>query len=230
MQDQINQSEDKEFNFPTNLTVLRDDPDWSLYNKTWVDGQFHDIRSCIDLFINEDDAFTSWLEVSAHEAEWDVRRAKKRIEELNEEIIAQREIITKAKEPINELKKHNIKIKKSTPGRPRQSTRYDISKKFVAQWVNSLMSCLAVNSLGELARVLGGDKMKCGQPTIWWRRQKQETLTSSNSLVDLLDVEIQSGKYYKGAKLRDIQTNPTLTDLIDLVKLAIPFRPETDPI
>jgi hypothetical protein len=92
------------------------------------------------------------------------------------------------------------------------------------------MSCLSVNSLGELARVLGGDNMKCGQPTIWWRRQKQDTLTSSNSLVDLLDVVIQSGDYYKGTKLRDLQTNPTLTDLIDLVKLAIPLRPVTELI
>ena len=227
MQDQVNQPDDKEFCFPTNLTMLRNDPDWSLYHQTWEEGNIDDIKYCINMFINEDDAFTSWLEVSAHEAEFDVRRAKKRIEVLNKEIDNQREIITNAKVPINELKKHNIKIKKSTAGRPKQSARYDISKKFVAQWVNSLMSYLSVSSLGELARALGGDEMTCGQPTIWWRRQKQKTLTSSGSLVDLLEIEIKSGEH-KGTKLRDIQTNPKLTDLIKLVNLTIPLRPELD--
>lgn len=230
MQDQVNQPDDKEFCFPTNLTMLRNNPDWSFYHQTWEEDKIHDIQYCIDMFLSEDNAFNSWVEVSAHEAEFDVRRAKKRIEELNNEIKDQREIITKAKEPINKLKEHNIKVKKSTPGRPsRQSVRYDISKKFVAQWVNSLMTLLSISSLGELARVLGGDKMKCGQPTIWWRRQKQNTLTSLSSLEDLLDVEIKSGNY-KGIKLQDLQTNPNLTDLIDLVKLANLPRSENNQI
>jgi uncharacterized coiled-coil protein SlyX len=220
IQNQINQSEDKEFNFPTNLTILRDDPNWGLYYQTWSEDKIHDIRYCIDIFLNEDDACNSWLEVSAREAEYDVIRANKKIEELNNQIKEQREVLAKAKEPINKLKEHNIKNKKTAPGRPStQSARYDISKKFVAKWVESLMFNLSVSSIGELARVLGGDKMKCGQPTIWWRRLNKKTLASAESLEQLLEVKIDNGKH-KGVRLCDVPTTPSLIDLIKLTELA----------
>jgi len=119
--------------------------------------------------------------------------------------------------PIRKLKKSEKASIKKLPGRPKeteeQKERSDIAKKFVAQWVNSLMDALSISSCGELAKVVGGQKMT------WWRWKNEETLSPLKHLQPLLNTLIISGEY-KGTIVCDIKTAPSLNDLVELVALV----------
>lgn len=171
-----------------------------------------DIKHFIDLYENQNMPIRSWLEVDADPAKYDIKRAKKRIAELHSEIEDQESIINQAMPKIRALKK----VEKASIGHPKrteeQQERSDIAKKFVGQWVNSLMDTLSIGSCGELAKILGGEKMT------WWRWKNNKTLPPLRLLEPLLNLKIKSGKQ-EGVKLCDVQTNPSLRNLISLIEL-----------
>lgn len=185
-----------------------------------------DINYFINAFRNQKGAYTTsttLLEMDADDAGYDIKRAKKRIRELHAElhveIEKQEAIIREATKPIRKFQNYERALKKRAPGRPKisemseQQERRNIATKFVAQWVSSLMSALSIPSCGELAKMVGGQKMT------WWRWQNNKTLPPSSYLESLLDLEIKKGEH-KSTKLRDIKTAPLLTDLISLVDLV----------
>lgn len=171
-----------------------------------------DIRYFIQEFKSQDNGFTTELEIDAYGAKYDVKHAKKRIADLHSEIKGQESIINQAMPKIRELKK----VEKASIGHPKrteeQQERSDIAKKFVGQWVNSLMDTLSIGSYGELAEILGGEKMT------WWRWKNNKTLPPLRLLDPLLNLKIKSGKQ-KGVKLCDVQTTPSLRNLISLIEL-----------
>lgn len=163
--------------------------------------------------------YTSLEERDADYAANDIKLAKRRIQELRAEIEAQEAIICAARRPIRKFQKIHGSSKKAAPGRPKISEvaerqqRRDVALEFVSQWVASLMNALSIDSCGALAKTV------CGQKMTWWRWLNKEMLPSPSSLGLLLDVKIKTGPN-QHSKLRDIQTSPTLADLIDLVDLV----------
>jgi hypothetical protein len=221
IREQINQPETEEN--PASLvetsTVVLDDPMCAMQHQAWIETQLDDINFCINLFCSQKGAYTSLLDIDVDRAEHDIKRAKKRIRELHAEVEKQETIIRDAMKPIRKFQKYERALKKRAPGRPKiselkeQQWQRDIAKKFVSQWISSLMAALLITSCGELAKIVGSQKMT------WWRWQNKKTLPPSSYLESLLDFEIKSGEH-KSTKLSDIQTTPTLIDLIALVDLV----------
>lgn len=177
-----------------------------------------EINSCINDFRNQKQtkAYTSLLDKNADYAEHDIKLAKKKIQELQAEVVIQKAIIREATKPIRKFQNSERTLDKKAPGRPiiaEQQQRRDIAMKFVEQWIGSLMSTLSITSCGELAKIIGGQKMN------WWRWLNKETLPSSSSLESLLNIKIKSGEH-QSKKLPDLQTTPSLADLIILVDLV----------
>lgn len=182
-----------------------------------------DINYYIKDFRNQKGAYTTsttLLEMDADDAGYDIRRAKKRIRELHAElhveIEKQEAIIREATKPIRKFQNYERALKKRAPGRPKETREQQehraTAKNFVSCWIQSLMDALSASSCGELAKIAGGQKMT------WWRWLNKETLPSAPFLESLLNVEIKSGRG-RGTKIRDVQTNPSLSDLITLVDL-----------
>lgn len=197
-----------------------DDPGFQEQHRARIEKMESDITHWITEFNRRRGSYSKenlLLDIDADFAEHDIKRAKKKIVELNAEIEEQEAIIRLAMRPIRKFIKAERISKKRAPGRPKetgeQREQSDIAKKFVARWITALMAVLSVTSCGELADMAGGQKMT------WWRWLNKKTLPSARFLGSLLDVQIKSGEY-KGKKLRDIQTTPALCDLIDLIDLV----------
>lgn len=169
------------------------------------------ILSSIDDFRKQKQTkvYTSLLAKNADYAANDTKLAKNKIQELHCAIEEQEEIIRAANRPIRKFQNSET-LKKKTPD---QKQRRDVAIEYVKQWVDSLMSYLSITSRAELARTVNGQKMT------WGRWQNKETLPPSRALKSLLDVKIKTGQH-QNMKLRDIQTSPSLTDLITLVDLV----------
>jgi hypothetical protein len=201
-------------------TAPLDRPIDAMYHEAWIDEQQNDINFLINEFRSQKGAYTLdnvFLEVDAEFAEYDIQRAKKEIRGLHSEVEKQEAIIRQAMKPIRKLQNYERALKKRTPGRPKiseaQQQRQDLAMKFVEKWISSLMAVVLVSSCGELAKIIGGQKMT------WWRWQNGKTLPRSSVFEPLLDVKIKSGEH-KDTKLRDIQTTPLLIDLITLIDLV----------
>lgn len=189
--------------------------------EAFIASQEADFDFCLrrfELSRGEFTAETTRTEMDADWAEMNIRQAKKKIRELMAEIDRQEAIIRGERRVIAKASK----IASQSPrkqGRPsiasgsNKQWRQAIAKKFVAQWVESLMSALSVQSCDELARVAGGNKMT------WWRWKSQEALPTLRRLEPLLDATIKSGEL-QGTALRDIQTTPHLSRLIALLELT----------
>ena len=182
----------------------------------------------IDFLIHEFEAqrgayteCTSTLEMDADCAGLGIKRAQKRIRELMVEIEHQEKLIRDARRVITRFRKSQADGANGSPGRPPISEssakqwRHSIARKFVAQWVKSLQDCLSVETCGELARLTGKNKMTWSR----WLNEDELTLPYAKHLELLLNEKIRSGNC-KGTALSDIQTHPSLTNLIRLVELA----------
>lgn len=188
------------------------------YHQHWIEKQEADIDFCLDEFKSQKWAYnetTTTEEMDADLAERDIRRAKKKIRELMDEIERQEASIRNARRIISRFKA--IDGQKRLPGRPKADPasqwRQATAKKFVAQWVESLKFALSIKSSGELAQLTGGNKMT------WWRWGNQEAVPTPRLLEALLNVKIKNGEL-KGTALCDIQTSPSLIKLINLVDLV----------
>lgn len=223
IRDQINQSQAEEL--PASTLIL-ENPGCEIHHRIWIEEQDaweemqkDNIHFCINKFRQHRGGYTSFLEVDADSAQYDIKDAKKRIAELHVEVEKQEAIIREAARPIRKFQNHERALKKRAPGRPKisemkeQQERRDIATKFVARWIGSLMDELSITSCGELAKMVGGQKMT------WWRWQNGKTLPPLRYLEPLLDVEIKSGKH-RSTKLRDLQSTPALVDLIALIDLV----------
>lgn len=162
--------------------------------------------------------YASNLERNADYATFDIKQAKARIQDLHREIKEQEALIVTAKRAIKKLHNSKSDANKASPGHPKLSDPQEIIRRdwalnFVSQWVTSLMTSLSISSYGELSRVVSGEKMT------WWRWLNKKMLPSADSLKLLLDVKIKSGEH-QNTKLRDIQTSPSLDDLITLIDLV----------
>lgn len=219
IQEQINQPQQKTRPFVEQTTKLfLDDPDGDLFRQSWLEQQENDINLMITQFSHMKGAYTDnvHMEVDAEYANLDIKQAKKRIKELHSEVEQQEAIIRAAMKPILNLKKYERSLKLRSPGRPEISEdkqqRRDIATKFVEKWIRSLMDELSIKTCGGLAKLLGGQKMT------WGRWLKKETLPPPIYLERLLDVEVKKG--VNKVKLYDLQTYPTLIDLIALIDLV----------
>jgi hypothetical protein len=172
--------------------------------------KMRDINFCIQLHERETNKFFSILEANADYARYDIDRAKNKIKALKKEMEEPERVIREANKIINKFKKSKKIDKKNGP----EFIDLCVSvKKFAADWVGSLMNILYITSCSELATETGG------KPMVWWRRLNQKTLSSASTLEKLLDTRIERGKY-KGTKLCDIPTTPSLPDLVTLAKLV----------
>ncbi len=165
-------------------------------------------------------SYSNDIEKNADLAKNDIKRAKNTIQELRDEIKKQDAIIELATRPIAKYQYRAKLSKKNPPGKPKVSDnkelqeRHEIAKKFVARWTSSLMDILEIESCDKLAKFIAGSKMT------WWRWLNQETLPTSKSLRPLLNVKIKKTGDFQGKKLREIQTSPSLLDLVTLIELV----------
>lgn len=179
----------------------------------------NDIFFVIGDFQTHVKSYSNEIEKDADFAKNDIKRAKNAIQELRDEIKRQEAIIELATRPIAKYQYRAKLSKKNPPGKPKVSDnkelqkRHEIAMKFVARWTNSLMDILEIESCDKLAKFIAGSKMT------WWRWLNQETLPTSKSLRPLLDVKIKTGAF-QGKKLREIQTSPSLLDLVTLIELV----------
>lgn len=162
--------------------------------------------------------YSSVLERDADYATIDIKQAKIKIQELHAAIKEQEAIISIAKRATKKFQNSKSAAKSAPPGHPKLSDPQDIQRRewalnFVSQWVESLMTILSLDSYGELSREV------CGQKMTWCRWLNKKMLPAGDSLRSMLDVKIKSGEH-QNTKLRDIQTSPSLTDLITLVDLV----------
>lgn len=162
--------------------------------------------------------YASNLERNADYATFDIKQAKAKIQDLHREVEEQEALIVTAKRAIKKLQNSKSDSNKASPGHPKLSDPQEIIRRdwalsFVSQWVNSLMTSLSITSYGELSRVVSGHKMT------WLRWHNKEMLPAADSLKLLLDVKIKSGEY-QNIKVRDVQTSPSLNDLITLRELV----------
>lgn len=162
--------------------------------------------------------YSNNIERDADFAKNDIKRAKNTIQELRAEIKKQETIIVAATRPVT--RQYRAKpIKNNSPGKPKisdnkeQQERRDIAIRFVEKWVSSLMVTLEVETLDKLVKYVSGSKMN------WWRWSNDKKLPFPKSLRSLLETRVKTGTY-QGVKLRDIDTSPSLQDLITLVDLV----------
>lgn len=220
--------------FANSPYVFLEDDDCVSFAESWDNHQWqqwlseNDRKDEIEILSSIDDfrkqkqtkVYTSLLAKNADYAANDIKFAKNKIQELRCAIKEQEEIIRVANKPIRKFQNSEA-LKKKTRGRPKvaemqdQKERRDVALEYVEQWVDSLMSYLSITSCSQLARAVNGQKMT------WGRWLNKETLPSSRVLKSLLNVKIKSGQHQnQNMKLRDIQTSPSLTDLITLVDLV----------
>lgn len=175
----------------------------------WIDELRNDQAGC------ESNATWASGAGDARNAEWDIKRAKQRINELLIEIEKQEEVIRKAQSPIRKFKL-NEKARKDNPNHEvddevakRKQARKDVARRFVTMWVASLIATLEVNNSAGLAKVTGINKMT------WWRWFNGETVPTFSQLSYMLNEKIKYGKF-PGELIKNLPTYPKLEKLVSL--------------
>lgn len=189
------------------------------FMKIEFERKIQNIEFCINQFKSQKSLFKSSLEANADCATYDVKRAEKRILELQDELKGQEKIIREAKNVIRTFRKADRLLNNRLPGRQEKTEeeleRIEIAKRFVAQWVISLKNVLEVNNCGELANAIGSQRMILGR----WENKK--ALPTISSLRTISKNTIKFGKYAgTNTKLYEIQTTPTLINLMNLIEIV----------
>lgn len=203
-----------------------------------IDNQLTDIKMTIMTLNHEKNRWKSFEEMGACKAQMKITFAQRKIRDLQKEIEDQEEIIREEEEIISSFKKHD-QLEKNTKGkgRPAQSEyNASIAKKFVSQWVKSLMEALDVKSCQKLEELI------CAYTTIlkfnpktnkrevkiissraternWRRWLKGEAVLNYNTFIILLSTKIDFGKC-KGQLLQDVPTTPNSDDLQTLLRFV----------
>lgn len=179
--------------------------------------QIQNIEFCTNLFKSQNSSYKSLLEAEADAAKHDVKRAEKRILELQDELVWQENIIRAAKKVIRKFRDTDRLLNNRLPGRQEKTEeelkRIEIAKRFVSQWINSLKDVLEVNNSSELANAISSQRMIIGR----WENKK--ALPTVSSLRTISDNKIQFGKY-AGTKLYEIHTTPSLINLLNLIEFV----------
>lgn len=193
------------------------------YHEEWEDGiasMKNDINFVIGNFKSHVKNYSNDIEKDADFAKNDIKRAQNTIRELRGDIKKQEAIIEEAMRPVAKHQYRRKLSKKNLPGHPKLSDnkelqeRHDIAKEFVAMWIGSLKNNLEIESYDDLAKYVTGSKFT------WWRWSNKKNLPGTKSLRPLLDEKIKKTGKYQGKKLCEIQTSPSLLDLITLVDLV----------
>lgn len=195
-----------------------------------------DIEFCIDEFHLEDNKFKSFEEMDAWNAQLEINKAQRKIRELQQEVGRQENSIRQADETILKFKRLAL-VEKNAKGRGRpESSEYNVAigKKFVSQWVKSLMEALDVKSCQKLEELicpyttkLEFNKAinKTEERTIpsraternWRRWLKGEAIPNYKTFEILMGTKIDFGKC-KGQLLQDMPTTPNSNDLQTLLR------------
>lgn len=206
---------------------------------TWeanTEAQESDIKIMIDVFRAAKNGFQSFEEIEAYQAQGEINQAQRKIRELQLEIEKQENSIRQAEKAIRKFKR-STQLEKNVKGRGRpESSDYNVTigKKFVSQWVMSLMKALDVKSCQKLEEVicphtnkleLNKATNKTEEKTIpsraternWRRWLKGEAIPNYNTFIILLSTKIDFGKF-KGQLIQDIQTTPNSNDLQTLLR------------
>lgn len=197
---------------------------------------FEDIEFCISEFDLEDNKFKSLEESDAWYAQLEINKAQRKISELKQEIeklevvMAQSErVIRRYKTANNEMNTYKAK------GRPANSEfRVNVGKKFVSNWVISLMEILEVKSCQKLEQLISpySTKLESDKNTgilqeitvsskaterNWRRWLNGEATPNYNTFVILMSTKIEFGKF-SGKYLQEIPTNPDSSQLQALLR------------
>jgi hypothetical protein len=201
-----------------------------------TEAQEGDIKLMIDVFRAAKNGFQSFEEVEAYQAQGEINQAQRKIRELQLEIERQENLIRQAEKSIRKFKRSSQQ-EKNVKGRGRpESSEYNVTigKKFVSQWVKSLMEALDVKSCQKLEELIcphttklefNNATNKTEEKTIpsraternWRRWLKGEAIPNYNTFVILLSTKIDFGKC-KGQLLQDIPTAPNSNDLQTLLR------------
>lgn len=187
------------------------------FMKIKFENQIQNIEFCINLFKSQKGRYKSSLEANADAAKYDVKRAEKRILELKEELTGQEKVIREATKVIRTFRDTDRLLNNRLPGRQEKTEeeleRIEIAKRFASQWVISLKNVLEVNNCSELANAIGSQRMILGR----WKNKK--VLPTISSLRAVSKNKIKLGKY-AGTKLYEIQTTPSLSNLVNLIEMV----------
>lgn len=201
-----------------------------------TEAQEGDIKIMIDVLRTAKNGFQSFEEVDAYQAQSEINQAQRKIRELQLEIERQESLIRQAEKTIRKFKRSSQQ-EKNVKGRGRpESSEYSVSigKKFVSQWVKSLMEALDVKSCQKLEELIcphttklefNKATNKTEEKTIssraternWRRWLKGEAIPNYNTFVILLSTKVDFGKC-KGQLLQDIPTMPNSDDLQTLLR------------
>ncbi|KRH79556.1 hypothetical protein FERRO_06240 [Ferrovum sp. JA12] len=189
------------------------------FSKMEFERKIQNIEFCTNLFRSQNGSYKSMLEADADAAKHDVKRAEKRILELQDELAGQENIIRAAKKVIRKFRDTDRLLNNRLPGRQEKTEeelkRIEIAKRFVSQWVISLKNVLEVNNCSELANAIGSQRMILGR----WENKK--ALPTISSLRTISNNKIQFGKYAgTGTKLYEVQTTPSLSNLVNLIEFV----------
>lgn len=192
---------------------LLDDPHCRAHFEAWQKEKENDIDYRTEEF-DVDNRFWTEFEWKAHDAQSKIYIAKQRIQELREEIEKQERLIRGEEKIVRRFRQHKKLISNNTASRPpRSQDREDVVKKFVSQWVQSLMTILDVSNCAALERAIPGSIDRT-----WRRWLNGKAVPTYNHVSDWLELEINNGRS-KGKKLKDVVTEPKHAQLLTLIRL-----------
>jgi len=186
--------------------------------KAHIEKQEADISFMAGVFEGNKNQWKSIEESEAFYAQLEINSAQKKLIELRREIERQEEIIRKSEDIVKKFKR-NPEFRKPTKGRGKpviSEQNQAIGKKFVSQWVKSLMSVLEVNSCAQLEQILDANLERSNQRN-WRRWLNGEALLMYSTYEGLLGNKIKLGKY-AGKLLYEIPTTPNSNDLQTLLR------------
>lgn len=135
--------------------------------------------------------------------------AQQKIQELLEEINQQEAIVRNCQRVIRKRSRLRQLLKESSAGRgrpERPKAREKIVKKFIVEWVASLMDALQVKGCGAKGGLEG--VVSTTSERNWRRWSKGDAIPSYSTFINLLQSQITAGQH-TGKLLCDVPVKPT---------------------
>lgn len=187
-----------------------DNFDWAEYHQAHIEQQESDIGFMTSVFRSMDSEWKSWEEMAAWDAQVAINAAKQKIKELREEIERQEAIIHDSEKIVIKFRRQTKSSKSGRPERSQEKER--IAKRFVSQWILSLMNSLEVKSCGQLEKIISGTTERN-----WRRWQNGDAIPTAKTFEKLLDNRIDRGQY-AGCDLQKIPSKPQHQALLTLLR------------
>ena len=220
MEECLNQDDDAESADPSlsrDGQVIHARPEsWSPQQAAELQAKTATIGYWLEKFDTDNRCWSSESEVNLWMAESDIELAGRKVKGLQALIEAQRSLIQHLEGVIRTNKRRAAQERdRATPGRPKQSPeRQAIAQQFTAQWVQSLMGLLAVNSCARLEEMIANSSQRN-----WRRWLNGEAIPTRSSLAALAATKIVKGRH-KGTTLNDMGTTPTYDEMVRLIRLT----------